>query len=176
MSTLAQQKKRSKPLLHALAYNITRNTDALDLKQCADILYSISVLNYPDHVLLSRVCSDISAGLNNNKDKSAVVGSILTSFGLLKYKDTGKDNIKFDCEYSNNCFTSNLPFNLLLPLNFVDTLESLSEWILKYNEICRSRDISVLIVTLAVLNHKPTNFEQLMKVNLFDEYTQIFYY
>ncbi|XP_026473999.1 LOW QUALITY PROTEIN: FAST kinase domain-containing protein 4-like [Ctenocephalides felis] len=135
MSTLAQQKKRSKPLLHALAYNITRNTDALDLKQCADILYSISVLNYPDHVLLSRVCSDISAGLNNNKDKSAVVGSILTSFGLLKYKDT-------------------------------DTLESLSEWILKYNEICRSRDISVLIVTLAVLNHKPTNFEQLMKTLL----------
>lgn len=89
MSTLAQQKRRSKPLLHSLAYNITRNTEALNLKQCADILYSISVLNYPDHVLLSRVCTDIPGGLNINKDKSAAVGSILTSLGLLKYKDTG---------------------------------------------------------------------------------------
>lgn len=89
MSALAQKKRRSTPLLRSLAYNISSNSVQLDLKQCADLLYAMAVLNFPDSVMISRISMDVQSGLAQNKDKPAAVGSIITSLGLLKYRDAG---------------------------------------------------------------------------------------
>lgn len=90
MSSLAQKKRRSTPLLRSLAYHISKNSTKLDLKQNGDLLYSMTVLNFPEPVLLERISNDVVETLSMNKDRSAVVGSILTSIGLMKYKDIGK--------------------------------------------------------------------------------------
>lgn len=90
MSTLALKKRRSLSLLRSLAFNITKNSEQLNLKQSGDILYSMAVLNFPDENLLNRVAADICDTVSNNNKGSAVVGSILTSLGLLKYKNPGE--------------------------------------------------------------------------------------
>ncbi|XP_018804737.1 PREDICTED: protein TBRG4 [Bactrocera latifrons] len=87
MSTLAQRKRRSTPLLRSLAFNISSTTEQLDLKQSADVLYAMATLNFQDSVLAAKICSDIQTALPKNTEKSAVVGSILTSLGILKYRD-----------------------------------------------------------------------------------------
>ncbi|CAH0552712.1 unnamed protein product [Brassicogethes aeneus] len=133
MTTLSQKKRRSTLLLRALAYNITASADKLDLKKSADLLFSISNLNFPDENLLSKISNDVVAELEGNIQKSAVIGSILTSVGLLKYK------------------------NVVL-------LDALSEWILKQHSICRPQDVFSLFMTLAVLNHIPSNSDKLFEV------------
>ncbi|GJQ84445.1 hypothetical protein Trydic_g15661 [Trypoxylus dichotomus] len=97
MSTLTQKKRRSMILLRALSFNITKNTTTLDLKQCSDVLYAMAVLNFPDVNLLERVCSDACKGISDNLQKSSVLGSILTSVGLLKYKSN--DLLEAACEW-----------------------------------------------------------------------------
>uniref|UniRef100_A0A1I8PS97 RAP domain-containing protein n=1 Tax=Stomoxys calcitrans TaxID=35570 RepID=A0A1I8PS97_STOCA len=87
MSTLAARKRRSTPLLRSLAFNISSSTEHLDLKQCADILFAMATLNFQDSVLSAKVCADIQVALPKNTDKSAAIGSILTSLGILKYRD-----------------------------------------------------------------------------------------
>lgn len=89
MSTLAQRKRRSTPLLRSLSFNISSNAGKLDLKQSADLLFSTAVLNFPDSILIAKVCTDVQLELPNNDDRPAVVGSILTSLGLLKYRNSG---------------------------------------------------------------------------------------
>lgn len=91
MSTLAQRKRRSTPLLRSLAFNISSTTEQLDLKQSADVLYAMAILNFQDSVLAAKICSDIQTTLPKNTEKSAVVGSILTSLGILKYRDLGRN-------------------------------------------------------------------------------------
>ena len=130
MGALAQKKRRSTPLLRSLSFNISGSTETLDLKQCGDILYAMAVLNFPDSLLLHRICTDVQTELPKNRNRSAAVGSILTSLGLLRYRD-------------------------------VDTLESLSDWILTHREDCRSQDVSALFLTLANLNFTPSNMDQL---------------
>lgn len=95
MSTLAQKKRRSTPLMRSIAYNISSNPEPLDLKQCADLLYAMAVLNFPDAVLISRISIDIQNGLAKNADKPAAVGSIVTSLGLLRFRDAGKWDFVF---------------------------------------------------------------------------------
>lgn len=90
MTQLSQQKRRSTPLLRSLAYNISGNSEQLNLKQCADLLYSMTSLNFSDTVLIARIGIDISAGLATNEDRPAVVGSIITSLGLMRFRDPGK--------------------------------------------------------------------------------------
>lgn len=90
MSALAARKRRSTPLLRSLAFNISSSTENLDLKQCADILFAMAILNFQDSVLAAKLCADIQTALPKNTDKSAVVGSILTSLGILKYRDLGE--------------------------------------------------------------------------------------
>ncbi|XP_022216250.2 FAST kinase domain-containing protein 4 [Drosophila obscura] len=87
MSTLAQRKRRSTPLLRSLAFNISSASEPLDLKQSADVLYAMSTLNFQDSVLGAKVCADVQAALPKNVERSAVVGSILTSLGILRYRD-----------------------------------------------------------------------------------------
>ncbi|XP_070852395.1 FAST kinase domain-containing protein 4 [Drosophila suzukii] len=87
MSTLALRKRRSTPLLRSLAFNISSASEALDLKQSADVLYAMSTLNFQDSVLGAKVCADVQTALPKNVEKSAVVGSIITSLGILRYRD-----------------------------------------------------------------------------------------
>lgn len=89
LSTLAQKRRRSTPLLRSLTNNITKSTDKLDLKQSADVLYAAAVLTFPEIPLLEKACTDVVSKLPENMDKSAVVGSILTSIGILRYRNTG---------------------------------------------------------------------------------------
>lgn len=91
MSALAAKKRRSTPLLRSLAYHISSSSDCLNLKECADLLYSMAVLSFPDSVLIARVSIDIQTGLAENNDKPAVVGSIVTSLGLLKFLNIGEE-------------------------------------------------------------------------------------
>lgn len=56
MSSLAHKKRRSTPLLRALAYNITKSPETLDLKKCADLFFAMAILNFPDAVLIDRIC------------------------------------------------------------------------------------------------------------------------
>nr|CAD7199023.1 unnamed protein product [Timema douglasi] len=87
LSTLANKRRRSTPLLRSLAFNIGRKTEHLDMKQATDTLYAMSVLNFPDELLLEKVALDLCECVPNN-DRSAVVGSVLTSVGLMRYKHT----------------------------------------------------------------------------------------
>lgn len=100
MSLLAQKKRRSTPLLRSLAFNISSNSDQLNLKQCADLLYAMATLNFPDAVLIARIGIDVQSGLLQNYDKPAAVGSILTSFGLLKFREIGKYFLIICCNTS----------------------------------------------------------------------------
>ncbi|XP_034828542.1 FAST kinase domain-containing protein 4 [Maniola hyperantus] len=86
MKALQQKGRRSTPLLRALSYNITKQSESIDLKKSADLLFSMAALNFPDPVLLDRICSDVIENLPSNVDKPAVVSSILVSLGLLKYR------------------------------------------------------------------------------------------
>lgn len=89
-STLAQRKRRSTPILRALAFHLINGTVKLDLKQSADILFASAALNFQDGDLVSRVARDVKEAYSTDVEKSSAVGSIMTSLGHLKYRDTGK--------------------------------------------------------------------------------------
>lgn len=74
--------------MRSLAFNIGRSSEKMDIKQCADILYALAVLNFPDEVLLEKVSADLRSTLITN-DRTSVIGSILTSIGILRYRDPG---------------------------------------------------------------------------------------
>lgn len=88
MSSLAQKQRRSTSLLRSLAFNVARQTEKLNIKNCADLLYAMAALNFPDDLLLEKTCADLCKCVASNQ-KPAVIGSILTSLGLLRYKNTG---------------------------------------------------------------------------------------
>jgi hypothetical protein len=135
MTTLTMRKRRSVSLLRSLAYNITANCEQLDLKQSADLLYSMCTLNFVDENLLTKICADVINELTTDVRKSSVIGSVVTSLGLLKYK---------------NC----------------EVLDTLSEWILDNSSMCRIQDVFSLFVTLATVNHLPSNYEKLFQALL----------
>lgn len=134
MSSLAQKKKRSTPLLRSLAFNISSNTNKLNLKECGDLLYAMACLNFRDPVLTARICVDVESELASNKDKPAPIGSILTSLSMLRYRDT-------------------------------TMLDLLSDWIIVNREVCKTSQISSLLMSLATLNYEPTNMDAI-KANL----------
>lgn len=149
MTTLAMKKRRSTHLLRALSFNISANLDQLDLKQSADLLFSMCTLNFIDENLLAKICNDIRQELQKDITKSSVIGSITTSLGLLKYKNPGKAmNFNF--------------INYKTEISAI--LDVLSEWIWKNYSICRPQDVFSLFITLATLNYTPVNSEKLFKV------------
>lgn len=56
MKALQAKGRRSTPLLRALSHSITRQGETIDLKRSADLLYCMAALNFPDPVLLDRIC------------------------------------------------------------------------------------------------------------------------
>ncbi|KDR07530.1 protein TBRG4 [Zootermopsis nevadensis] len=87
MSSLAQKQRRSTPLLRSLAFNLARQREKFNIKDCADLLYAMATLNFPDDLLLEKTCGDLCECVESNH-RPAVIGSILTSLGLLRYKNT----------------------------------------------------------------------------------------
>lgn len=71
-----------------MAHNISNNSRQLTIKQGAGILYALVSLSFPDQLLLDRILPDIRSGLNDNVNPS-VVRSVVTSIGLLRYRDIG---------------------------------------------------------------------------------------
>lgn len=87
LKSLAIKKRRSTPLLRSLAFNMSSKEQQLDLRQCADVLYSMASLNFPEPVLISKVCDDIHEQLKDTIEKSNVVGSIIGSLAFLRYRE-----------------------------------------------------------------------------------------
>ncbi|KAK0182692.1 hypothetical protein PV327_000802 [Microctonus hyperodae] len=86
LSGLATKQRRIKPMLLAIAANIQQSKRALSIKNIADILYSMACLNFPDQVLLQKLCKDLELSLHA-VNQSPIIGSILTSFGMLRYRN-----------------------------------------------------------------------------------------
>lgn len=90
LSALASKRTRSLPLLRNLSYGITSSTNKLNLKECSDVFYALTQLNFHDAMLMSRVSFDVIASLAKGATvKPAPVGSIAKSVGHLRFKDTG---------------------------------------------------------------------------------------
>ncbi|RLU19453.1 hypothetical protein DMN91_008010 [Ooceraea biroi] len=89
MASLRDQGKRNTPLLRMLSYNIVKYNMKLNLKQCASLLYSMAVLNFPDKVLLEKIMNDLLICIPNTDMciNSVTSKSILTSLGFLFYKN-----------------------------------------------------------------------------------------
>lgn len=124
MSSLAQKRRRSVPLLRSLAANITSRPEHIEPKACADLLYSMAVLNFYDSNLIVRVCSDFQKAIASGKiepAKSAIIGSVCTSLGLIKYREP-------------------------------EFIEQLGKWLVEHRQQARPQDISAFVMTAAVLN------------------------
>lgn len=90
LTALAQKRTRSLPLLRNLSYSISNSMAKLNLKECSDVFFAMTVLRYHDGMLMSRISMDIIANLeSSDNSKAAPVGSIVTSLGYLKFKNTG---------------------------------------------------------------------------------------
>lgn len=87
LSSLARKKTRSVVVLRSLAHTISSHSGKLNLKECSDVLFAMNSLNFTNELLLSRIGIDINRELKGNVDKTAVVGSIVTSLGFLKFKE-----------------------------------------------------------------------------------------
>lgn len=142
MKNLAVKKRRSTPLLRSLAYNMSSKEHYLDLKQCADVLFSMASLNFPDPVLIGKLCEDIQGRMKEPVEKSAFVGSVITSLAILKYRE---------------------------PL----LLDILSEWIVKNQDVCRTSDVAAVFMSLALLNHMPTELEETLKKTVANSLTRM---
>lgn len=136
MKNLSTKKRRSTPLLRSLAFNMSGKEEHLNIKQCSDVLYAMASLNFPEPVLISKLCDDIQLNIKKSEiKKSSTIGSMLTSLAFLKYREP----VVLDC---------------------------LTEWITKNQSICRTQDIAALCMTLASLNYMPVEFENVIKTKI----------
>lgn len=136
MSSLAQKRRRSVPLLRSLAVNITSRPEQIEAKACADLLYAMAVLNFYEPSLIARVCADFQKAISGGKiepAKSAIIGSVCTSLGLIKYRDP-------------------------------EFIEVLGRWLVDNRQQARAQDISAFIMTGAVLNLRAALSEDIRSV------------
>ncbi|XP_058130159.1 FAST kinase domain-containing protein 4 [Anopheles ziemanni] len=160
MSSLAMKKKRSIPLLRSLSFNIASNPGQLNLKECGDMLYAMASLNYRDVVLTARICSDLEQELAKNTDKIAPIVSILTSLGMLRYRDgTVLDNLtSWIAAHHELCKPTQLGSLLLslATLNYepisMDAIKAKLVVNVTENDFIRSADWLNTVWSLTVLN------------------------
>ena len=161
MKNLAMKKRRSTPLLRSLAYNISSREQSLDIKQCADVLYAMASLNFPDPVLIAKLSGDIQDSLKQPIEKSAVIGSILTSFSFLKYRDPSLIDALTEWVVKNheNCRSQDVAatFMTLATLNYVpqqfeEPLKNKLASSLTYLDFKNSQEYLGYVWSLMVLN------------------------
>uniref|UniRef100_A0A182QQ10 RAP domain-containing protein n=1 Tax=Anopheles farauti TaxID=69004 RepID=A0A182QQ10_9DIPT len=160
MSSLAMKKKRSIPLLRSLSFNIASNPGQLNLKECGDLLYAMACLNYRDVVLTGRICADLDRELSKNTDKIAPIVSILTSLGMLRYRDgTVLDNLcGWIASHHELCKPTQLGSLLLslATLNYepisMDTIKGKLVANVSENDFIRSTDWLNTVWSLTILN------------------------
>lgn len=80
------KQRRIKPLLNAIAYNINQSQTQLTIKNISDILYCMAMLSFPDPGLLCKLVNDLKGSLKTIS-QSSMIGSIITSLGILRYRD-----------------------------------------------------------------------------------------
>ncbi|XP_058058743.1 FAST kinase domain-containing protein 3, mitochondrial [Anopheles bellator] len=179
MASLAQKKKRSIPLLRSLSFNIASNPGRMDLKECSDLLYAMASLNYRDVVLTGRICSDLDSELAKNEDKVAPIVSILTSLGMLRYRDgTVLDSLcSWVVTHHELCKPAQLVSLLLslATLNYepmcMDTLKAKLVVHVSENDFIRTADWLNTVWSLTALN--AVNAEQLSSVLNVDFYRRL---
>ncbi|XP_053658173.1 FAST kinase domain-containing protein 3, mitochondrial [Anopheles marshallii] len=160
MSSLSMKKKRSIPLLRSLSFNIASNPGHLNLKECGDLLYAMACLNYRDVVLAGRICADLDRELSKNTDKIAPIVSVLTSLGMLRYRDgTVVDNLcSWIASHHELCKPTQLGSLLLslATLNYepisMDTIKAKLIANVSENDYIRPADWLNTVWSLTVLN------------------------
>uniref|UniRef100_A0A182JSE8 RAP domain-containing protein n=1 Tax=Anopheles christyi TaxID=43041 RepID=A0A182JSE8_9DIPT len=160
MSSLAAKKKRSIPLLRSLSFNIASNPGQLNLKECGDLLYAMACLNFRDVVLTGRICADVDRELANNSDKMAPIVSVLTSLGMLRYRDRPVlDNLcGWIASHHELCKPTQLGSLLLslATLNYepisMDTIKAKLVANVSENDFIRSTDWLNTVWSLTILN------------------------
>uniref|UniRef100_A0A182MIC2 FAST kinase leucine-rich domain-containing protein n=1 Tax=Anopheles culicifacies TaxID=139723 RepID=A0A182MIC2_9DIPT len=160
MSSLSMKKKRSIPLLRSLSFNIASNPGNLNLKECGDLLYAMACLNFRDVVLTGRICADLDRELTKNTDKIAPIVSVLTSLGMLRYRDgTVLDNLcSWIASHHELCKPTQLGSLLLslATLNYepisMDTIKAKLIANVSENDYIRPSDWLNTVWSLTVLN------------------------
>ncbi|KAG5317729.1 FAKD4 protein, partial [Pseudoatta argentina] len=90
ITTLREQRDRNTPLLKMLSYNIVKYNVTLTLNQCATLLYSMAVLNFPDFLrykntdILDAFCNTLY--MKSIDYKFLDYSSIIQTFAALQYK------------------------------------------------------------------------------------------
>lgn len=87
LASLAKEKSRSILVIRTISEKITKYAANLNLKDCSGIFYAYATFSYDDEVVLAKVGEHVLRELQMNTDKMAVVGSIVTSLGKLRYRD-----------------------------------------------------------------------------------------
>lgn len=74
--------------MRALSYHLNKNSAVIPVRTAADILFALHRLSFHDQVLMERICNDVVTQLTPDL-KSTIIGSLLTSFGHLKFRHEG---------------------------------------------------------------------------------------
>lgn len=165
MKNLAQKKRRSTPLLRSLAFNISGKEDRLSVKQCSDILFAMASLNYFDAALISKICEDIINSKCIEITKSTIVGSMLTSLALLKYRDTAALDYLSEWIVKNQAISRTQDIQSLC-----HSLATLNYIPLELEEVIKTKIAPSLNVMDFKNIHEYLNYVwSLMAMNVFDE-------
>ncbi|KYN05768.1 Protein TBRG4 [Cyphomyrmex costatus] len=119
ITSLREQRDRNTPLLKMLSYNIVKYNIALNLNQCATLLYSMAILNFPDKVLLEKIASDLLECVPRSKN-AAINKSIITSLGFLRYKNMDVLDI-----FSDTLFMKSMDYKFLDYSSILQTFAAL---------------------------------------------------
>ncbi|XP_051156823.1 uncharacterized protein LOC127278915 [Leptopilina boulardi] len=88
LSKLGLFKSRIVPVLQSLRDCIVKSNDTIHMKWASDIMYNMSVLNFYDEQLMLRILPTLIQKIPTiRNDNSAVIGSVLKSIGLLRYRN-----------------------------------------------------------------------------------------
>lgn len=110
---------------------------------------------------MEKVCSDIHDGLNEIR-KSSIIWSLITSFGILRYKDTGNSiSLMIPFIFSRLIYSRSLKPRFMY---FTDLLENFHMWIISNQTICKTKDFVSLLITSANVNYMSPSFDRFFEV------------
>lgn len=88
LTKLGLFKSRIMPVLQALTERIVNSNESMHIKCASDIMYNMSILNFYDEALMNKILPTLIEKIPKIRGQnSAVIGSILKSIGLLRYRN-----------------------------------------------------------------------------------------